>query len=178
MRRVLAAACLTAVGALAGCANLGALDSGDASAAPTREASAPETSAPEASTADGGTSGIFCPPDEPCAAPKQECCLASNGTTSCVGTGTCSNGTDIYCDDPGQCADGGTCWICIAGAQGFQGTSCNYQGDIVGNWHCDMSTATRLCHSSSQCPVGTTCQALAVPDLDAGPDATWLRACR
>jgi len=171
VRRVVAAACLAVLGVLASCANLGALDSGDASAAA-------EASTTEASTADGGTSGVFCPPDLPCAAPTQECCLASNGTTSCVATGSCNNGSDIYCDDPGQCADAGTCWICIDGAQGFQGTSCHYQSDIVALWHCDMSTAMRLCHSSSQCPGGTTCQPVAVPELDAGPDASWLSACQ
>jgi hypothetical protein len=161
----LAAACF----ALAGCADLGALDSGDASAA-----------GPEGSAGDGGAPGLFCPPGPACAAPTQECCLASNGTASCViaGSGACNLGSDIYCDDPGQCPHGGTCWICIDGTQGFQGTSCNYQGDIVGNWHCDMTTAMRLCHSTSQCPAGTACQPLAVPELDAGSGTTWLHACQ
>ena len=168
MRLVVATACLAA---LAGCANLGALDSGDASAAASADGSA-------ADGGDGGTQGVFCPPDPPCAAPMQECCLASNGSTSCVTTGACAGGSDIYCDDPGQCGDGGTCWVCIDGKQGFQGTSCNYQGDIVGNWNCDMTNAMRLCHATSQCPQGTTCQPLAVPELDAGQGMVWLRACQ
>lgn len=168
MRIGLAAACLAALAVLGGCANLGALDSGDASM----------TTSPDGLALDGGTPGVFCPPDTPCAAPMQECCLAANGSTSCVTTGACTGGSDIDCDDPGQCGDAGTCWICIDGAQGFQGTSCNYQGDIVGSWHCDMSTAMRLCHSSSQCPQGTSCRPLAVPELDAGQGTTWFHACQ
>lgn len=81
------------------------------------------------------------------------------------------------CDDPRQCPGGAPCWICVNG-QGFQGTSCNYQGDIVGQYHCDTTTALPLCHLTSQCAAGKTCEPLPVQGLDAGAGATWFSACQ
>jgi hypothetical protein len=58
-------------------------------------------------------------------------------------------------------------------SQGFQGTSCDYQGNIVGDWHCDMTSALPLCHTSSQCPSGKTC----LP-YDAGVSNLSFQACQ
>jgi len=122
-------------------------------------------------------SGIFCGASGSCAAPVNECCYqGTTGTTTCNPTFQC-NGSDIFCDDPGQCPGGSTCWICIT-TQGFQGTSCDYQNDIVNNDHCNSSTAMALCHDSSQCEGGTTCKPLAVVGFDAGAGATWFHACQ
>lgn len=119
---------------------------------------------------------IFCGGDTTCAR-TEECCFAAAGGTSCTSTSGCGNGTDIFCDDPSQCPGGSACWICING-QGFQGTSCDYQGDIVGNDKCDQSNALVLCHSSSQCEGGTTCKPLGVPGLDPGDGSAWFTACQ
>jgi len=150
--------------AAASCANLGALEcQGDA--------------CQDASAGGGAAPGITCGGGSTCAAGAQECCVAGGGATSCTRTSTCNGGTDIVCDDPRQCPGGGPCWICIT-SQGFQGTSCNYQGDIVGQYHCDMTTALPLCRLSSQCAGGKTCAPLAVEGLDAGAGQTWFSACR
>ena len=124
--RALAGAGLVATAS--SCANLGALVcQGDACQDASNE-----------SAGDGGA--IACGAGAACDPQSQECCVASRGSTSCTSRSACSGGTDIACDDPRQCPGGGPCWICV-NAQGFQGTSCNYQGDIVGQYHCDMSTA-------------------------------------
>ncbi len=168
--------------AAAGCPSLDALEchgvtctDGSASDAPPAEAGSSSSSS---SSSSGGASGIFCGAGQPtCTAPSHECCLNGAGTqTSCTTTSGC-NGSDIFCDDPSQCSDGGPCWICVNG-QGFQGTSCDYQGDIVDNDHCNSSNALQLCHSSSQCQPGTTCRPLAVDGFDAGAGASWFQACQ
>jgi hypothetical protein len=106
-----------------------------------------------------------------------ECCLAPGGATSCTSIFGCDGGSDIFCDDPSQCPDGGACWICV-NSQGFQGTSCDYQGDIVNNDHCNASNAKQLCHSTSQCTGGATCQPFVVDGFDAGAGTTWFHACQ
>ena len=167
-RRALRA--LTGAGLIAGvasCANLGALvcqgdDCVDASSE---------------SMGDGGEPGIACGAGSVCDPGSQECCVASGGSTSCTSPSACRQGTDIACDDPRQCPNGTTCWICV-NAQGFQGTSCNYQGDIVGQYQCDMTTALPLCHLTSQCSEGRTCKPLPVDGLDAGAGKTWFSACQ
>jgi hypothetical protein len=91
---------------------------------------------------------------------------------------TCNGGSDIFCDNPSQCPDAGTCWICI-NDQGFQGTSCDYEGDIVGNWHCSQTNGAQpLCGSTSQCASGATCEPLAVDGLDAGSGKSWFSSCQ
>jgi hypothetical protein len=167
---MLALAC-AALGS-AGCPSLDALECQGA-------ACTDGATAADGANGDGGPTGagIFCGGDPACTPGAQECCLRPDGTTSCVATGTCSNGSDIFCDDPSQCPGGGTCWICV-NAQGFQGTSCDYPDDIVANDHCDQTTARALCHSSSQCEGGATCQPLPVQVLDAGAGATWFQACQ
>jgi hypothetical protein len=123
------------------------------------------------------TNGILCGGGTRCTPAAQECCFeGTSGTQSCAATFVCS-GSDIFCDDPSQCPGGGTCWICIT-TQGFQGTSCDYQNDIVHNDHCDQTTALALCHDSSQCEGGTTCKPLPVAAFDAGADASWFEACQ
>lgn len=162
--RALAVAGLVA--GLGACANLGALEcQGDAC-----------LDASSATTDDGGRPAIACGAASACDPGSQECCVASDGTTSCTRLAACGGGTDIACDDPRQCS-GSPCWICL-NAQGLQGTSCDYQGDIVGQYHCDMSTALRLCHLTSQCPAGETCMPLPVEGLDAGAAGTWFSACQ
>jgi hypothetical protein len=149
------------------CANLGALVcQGD---------NCPDASNEFAS--DGGKPGIACGGDSVCDPRSQECCVATSGSTSCTSKSACNGGTDIVCDDPRQCPEGGPCWICV-NAQGFQGTSCNYQGDIVRQYHCDMTMALPLCHLTSQCATGKTCEALSVDGLDAGAGANWFSACQ
>jgi hypothetical protein len=159
--------------ACAGCPGVDALechgatcpDAASTDAAPSRDSSAPAT--------DGSASTIFCGASS-CTPPGAECCFG-NGPTSCVPAGTCNGGSDIFCDDGSQC-DGGTCWICING-QGFQGTSCNYEGDIVGNWKCDSSNAMALCRASSECADGGTCTPLDVSGLDAGGGQSFFSTC-
>jgi hypothetical protein len=167
-RRALRA--LVGTGLVAGvysCANLGALEcQGDAC-----------LDASSASNGDGGEPGIACGAGPVCDPGSQECCLASDGTTSCTSPSACNGGTDIACDDPRQCAGGGPCWICV-NAQGLQGTSCDYRGDIVGQYHCDTTTALPLCHLTSQCAAGLTCKPLPVEGLDAGAMGTWFSACQ
>ena len=169
--RIVALAC--AALASAGCPSLDALECHDAGcedAGTTVDGPGPE-SAPPSTT-------IFCGGSARCTpATGQECCLATSGATSCVSTTMCGNGSDIFCDDPSQCPGGGTCWICVNG-QGFQGTSCDYQSDIVNNDHCDQTTALPLCHSSSQCEGGDTCKPLFVQGFDAGAGASWFQACQ
>lgn len=156
-------------GATASCANLGALlCQGDGCS----DASADSSIA----AGDGAAPGIGCGAAGTCGPPAQECCIEPGGAPACVGAQTCSGGSDVFCDDPRQCS-GGPCWICI-NSQGFQGTSCKYQGDIVGNWHCDMTTTMQLCHLTSQCPSGETCKPLPVEGLDAGAGETWFSACQ
>jgi hypothetical protein len=172
------------VAVVAGCANLGALECQGSCADASQEAAGPEASAadageaesPEASAGDGGIPGILCAPGSDCTPSTQECCLGNSGSTSCTQLGGCGQGTDIECDDPGQCGTGGNCWICVTG-QGLQGTSCNYQGDIVGQWGCNASNARQLCHSTSQCEAGT-CKPFPVMELDAGQGMTWMSACQ
>jgi hypothetical protein len=155
------------VAGLASCANLGALEcQGDGC-----------VDASNASAGDGGEPAITCGAGAACDPRSQECCVASHGSTSCTSPSACSGGTDIACDDPRQCPSGATCWICV-NAQGFQGTSCNYQGDIVGQYHCDMTTALALCHLASQCGAGQTCKPFPVDGLDAGATMTWFSACQ
>jgi hypothetical protein len=125
----------------------------------------------------GSPSGIFCGGGSSCNPAIQECCVGASGSTTCITPSTCSGGTDIFCDDPSQCPNGGTCWICI-NAQGFQGTSCDYANDIVAVDHCSQTTAHALCHDSSQCEGGTTCKPLDVLGLDAGTGAAWFQACQ
>jgi hypothetical protein len=150
---------------VASCANLGALVcQGDECQDASSE-----------SAGDGG--GIACGAGSVCDPRSQECCVASGGDTSCTGRSACTGGTDIACDDPRQCPSGGPCWICV-NAQGFQGTSCDYQGDIVGQYHCDMTTALPLCHLTSQCAAGQTCKPLPVDGLDAGTGRAWFSACQ
>jgi hypothetical protein len=153
------------VASAASCANLGALVcQGDECQDASSE-----------SAGDGGT--IACGAGSVCDPRSQECCVASGGSTSCTSRSGCSGGTDIACDDPRQCPGGGTCWICV-NAQGFQGTSCNYQGDIVGQYHCDKTTALALCHLTSQCAAGLTCEPLPLDGLDAGTGRAWFSACK
>ena len=160
--------------ACAGCPSLDALEChgsacGDGAAADASQADSPAVDGADGN--DGAT--IYCGASS-CTPPGSECCLA-NGQTSCVSLNGCNGGSDIFCDDPSQCPGGGTCWICIT-AGGFQGTSCNYQGDIVGNWHCDMTNALPLCHSPGQCGDAATCAPLAVAELDAGQ--SFFSACQ
>ena len=161
---ILALTLAISIAGVASCANLGGLvcqgDCLDASTA-----------------ADGGVPDLFCGTSSSCDPRTQECCVASGGATGCTNRSACSGGTDIICDDPRQCPGGGPCWICISG-QGFQGTSCNYQGDIVGLYHCDMTTALRLCHAASQCPAGKTCEPLVVDGLSASAGGAWFSACQ
>jgi hypothetical protein len=155
------------VAGVASCANLGALEcQGDAC-----------LDASSASAGDGGEPAIACGGGSGCDPRSQECCVGTGGSARCTGPSACSGGTDLACDDPRQCASGGPCWICING-QGLQGTSCNYQGDIVGQYHCDMTTALALCHLTSQCSQGLTCKPLPVDGLDAGGGKTWFSACQ
>jgi hypothetical protein len=168
LERVLTIAAICAALASTGCPSLDALECHG-------------TGCTDASAADGATvqrdaSTIFCGASS-CAPPAYECCF-ENAQTSCVSTDSCNGGSDIFCDDPSQCPDGGSCWICING-QGFQGTSCNYEGDIVGNWNCSKTNgALPLCHSTNQCSSGTTCRPLAVDGFDAGADESWFSACQ
>ncbi len=149
--------------ALAGCANLGELTcSGACSDASTEAGPTTEGGAPEIACGDAGA----------CDPTSQQCCIASNGSPGCVPISGCNGGSDLFCDDPRQCPNGGTCWVCVT-TQGFQGTSCNYQGDIVGDWGCSASTALPLCHESSQCSGGKTCK-----PYDTGGGPTWLYACQ
>jgi hypothetical protein len=163
----------TLAAATAGCPSLDALEChggacGDAAAGT------------DGASGDSGPSsgGIYCGAGGPCTPPTNECCFEyTTSSTSCKATFSC-NGSDIFCDDPSQCAGGSTCWICIT-TQGFQGTSCDYQNDIVKNDHCDQSTAKALCHDSSQCEGGTTCQPLPVLGFDAGAGGdSWFHACQ
>jgi hypothetical protein len=152
---------------VASCANLGALVcQGDGCLDASDEAAVY-----------GGKPGIACGAGSACDPRSQECCVASGGSASCTSPSACRGGTDIACDDPGQCPGGGACWICV-NDQGFQGTSCDYQGDIVGQYHCDMTTALALCHRTSQCGDGRTCKPLSVDGLDAGAGKTWFSACQ
>jgi hypothetical protein len=181
--RTLAAAVAAAAAGLAsaGCPSLDALEchgagcedgsaAGDGAAAEGAggDGSAAESGSPQAQILCGG--GAWCTP------PHDECCLDQSGSTACTSINGCS-GSDIFCDDPSQCPGGGTCWICV-NSQGFQGTSCDFDGDIVANDHCDLTNALALCHSSTQCEGGTTCQPFAVTGFDAGAGASWFRACQ
>ena len=162
-RGILAPTLAISIAGLASCADLGGLEcQGDCL---------------DASAGDGSVPSLFCGANSLCDSRTQECCVATGGSTSCTNRSACSGGTDIVCDDPRQCSGGGSCWICISG-QGFQGTSCNYQGDIVGLYHCDTTTALRLCHATSQCPAGKTCEPLAVEGLSASAGTTWFSACQ
>ncbi len=158
---------------LPACANLGALVC-DGAGCPDAAADAATDAASDAAT-DGGNDGapaIACG-GTACDPATQECCLNGGGTLSCVDRPNgCSNGTDIFCDDPAQCPGGGTCWVCARGGA-LLGTSCNYQADIVANDHCDMTTARALCHRDAQCSGGLTCQ-----PFDAGAGAPALMACQ
>ncbi|HEY8041142.1 MAG TPA: hypothetical protein VIF15_15150 [Polyangiaceae bacterium] len=180
---VLAAALALAssLGAI-GCASLSALEcQGDAcndGAAVDSAADAIADAAGDATTDAGAADGIFCGQGAFCPARSQECCLPGNGPPSCTTLSGCHLGTDIFCDDPSQCPGGGTCWICVNG-QGFQGTSCDFAGDIVDADGCNQSNALALCHpSTSQCEGGTTCRPFAVAGFDAGADASWFYACQ
>jgi hypothetical protein len=174
--RTIAVAC--AALASAGCPSLDALECHGTSCADA--AAGDGTTGGDAyalsEAAAGPDAGIFCGPSEACVPPGNECCVTDDAGPSCTPVTGCG-GTDIFCDDPSQCPGGGTCWICI-NVQGFQGTSCDYQGDIVANDHCDPTTALPLCHSSSQCEGGTTCKPIDVPALDAGTGTSWFRACQ
>jgi hypothetical protein len=159
--------CAFLIGGVASCADLGALVcQGDSCLDASGE-----------SAGDGGVPGVACGRDSLCDPQSQECCVATGGATTCTSRSACNGGTDIFCDDPRQCSGGGPCWICVNG-DGFQGTSCNYQGDIVGQYHCDMTTALPLCHETSQCASGKTCKPFPVDGVDAGAGATWFSACQ
>lgn len=162
--------------ACAGCPSLDALECHGGAC---DDAAAVDGAASEGGATEGGSSsgGIFCGAGAAtCKPPANECCFQPGGSTACTSLFGCT-GSDVFCDDPSQCTDGGACWICI-NAQGFQGTSCDYQGDIVNNDHCNASNAMQLCHSSDQCSGGTTCQPLDVAGFDAGGGATWFHACQ
>jgi hypothetical protein len=125
---------------------------------------------------DGPARGIGCGGGTTCTAPAEECCAREQGTPACVTALQCGGGSDIFCDDPSQCG-GAPCWLCNAG--GFQGTSCNYEGDIVQAYHCtNPGDVYRLCHSTSQCDAGSTCAPLAIwpPGADAG--LSWFYGCK
>jgi hypothetical protein len=157
----------------AGCGSLGNLDACYPDACD--DAAADGTAVDGASSEAG--SGIYCGSGTTCAAGTQECCFDyADGSTYCTTWGKCP-ASDIFCDDPSQCPGGGTCWICV-NAEGFQGTSCDYDGDIVQNDRCNQSNARALCHSSSQCEGGTTCQPFPVDGFDAGAGDTWFHACQ
>jgi hypothetical protein len=161
---------------IAGCPSLDALEChGSACEDASAAADAPSDAPSEASAA--YDAGVFCGPGVPtCTAGPDECCLDNSGQTSCTSVSSCT-GTDIFCDDPSQCPGGEPCWICVT-SQGFQGTSCDFDGDIVGNDHCTHATALQLCHSSVQCTNGTTCKPLQVDPFDAGAGTTWFQACQ
>ena len=125
----------------------------------------------------GGARGVACGAGVTCAAPQEECCTRFQAAPACVAALQCGGGTDLFCDDPSQCG-GAPCWLCNAG--GLQGTSCNYEGDIVQAYHCtNPKDVYRLCHSSSQCDAGSTCAPLAItpPGVDGGSSG-WFSACQ
>jgi hypothetical protein len=177
--RTLALACSLAC---TGCPSLDALECHGAScddAAVPGEGGVADVAASDTGGGEGGASHdrIFCGAGAAtCVPPADECCLENSGGTACTSIFSC-NGSDVFCDDPSQCPDGGACWICV-NSGGFQGTSCDYQGDIVNNDHCNASTAKQLCHSSGQCTGGTTCQPFDVAAFDAGTGDTWFHACQ
>ena len=164
----LTAAALLAAAGVVGCPSLSALECQGASCADGGAAGGDG----------GGVRGIACGAGSSCAPPGQECCLAAQGAASCVVAQSCNGGSDIFCDDPSQCA-GAPCFLCNAGGT-FQGTSCRYQEDIVQNYKCtSASDVYRLCHATSQCDAGTTCKpfpfSLPLPGGDGG---SWFFACQ
>ena len=71
--------------------------------------------------------GIRCAPDGGLCHPgSQECCMASDYTLSCASTALtnpCPNGTDIFCDQPADCASGACC-ISLDQGNDILGTKC------------------------------------------------------
>jgi hypothetical protein len=175
---------LLAAGAL-GCPSLAALEcqgSGCADAASDGrpvgvDASARDAGADAAAeTSEAGAQGIRCADGGVfCEPTSQECCVRQG--SSCVArvANSCSMGTDIFCDDPSQCA-GDPCWICLGKSGDLLGASCAH-ADLV-NWGCGKTGALPLCRASGECEAGTTCEPLAVVGFASSPDASWFSACQ